>query len=410
MTALIAWLDASSEDQRRMREIVNLFSERESRDELGIGQVRDALSDALWPGTSTLFTRARYFLFIPWCYRAAAEARNDIDNAAALADQNERRLIRGLIDAGEKDGVIGGSVGVAVKNLPSALYWGGMRTHGILVDASLSREDAIAAEIDRVQTRRPVTVEYQDEASAWHGGGFHPTLPPVPERFPTEVPAGFAMPFSEATWLRDRMLASSPDTLLEYALQHRPDVESAVPWEDSVLMKADGERAGVLDDARRFSILMNSASLMYNLMLAEAYEREGFDRVENPVDAYRERLDRWGEQPGLASDIATWDRGEFWRRVLERNPNVNTRSRRFINDWLDLLGTVNLSDLADNSRLRSFIGRREREHKRTQARLTNKRLLQAWLGSSGSRPLVYRWTQIRPIIHDIHDGLERANA
>ena len=101
MTSLIAWLDASSEDQRRMREIVNLFSERESRDELGIGQVRDALSDSLWPGTSTLFTRARYFLFIPWCFRAAAEARNDIDKAAALADQNERRLIRALIDAGE---------------------------------------------------------------------------------------------------------------------------------------------------------------------------------------------------------------------------------------------------------------------------------------------------------------------
>ncbi|WP_041316998.1 DUF6361 family protein [Mycolicibacter sinensis] len=62
MTSLIAWLDASSEDQRRMREIVGLFSERESRDELGIGQVRDALSDLMWPGTSVLFTRARYFL------------------------------------------------------------------------------------------------------------------------------------------------------------------------------------------------------------------------------------------------------------------------------------------------------------------------------------------------------------
>ena len=94
MTSLIAWLDASSEDQRRMREIVNLFSERESRDELGIGQVRDAISDSLWPGTSTLFTRARYFLFIPWCFRAAAEARNDVAKATALADQYERRLIQ----------------------------------------------------------------------------------------------------------------------------------------------------------------------------------------------------------------------------------------------------------------------------------------------------------------------------
>ena len=155
---------------------------------------------------------------------------------------------------------------------------------------------------------------------------------------------------------------------------------------------------------------MNSASLVYNLLLAEAYEREGFDRVENPVDEYRERLDQWAEQPNLAHDIATWDRGAFWRRVLERNPGVNLRSRRFIDKWLDLLGNADLAALADNEDVRSFIRGREREHKRAQARLTNKRLLQAWLGSSGSRPLVYRWTQMRPIIHDIHDGLERADA
>ena len=57
---MIAWLDASREDQRRMREIVNLFTQSESRDELGVGQVRDAFSDSLFPGTSTLHTRARY--------------------------------------------------------------------------------------------------------------------------------------------------------------------------------------------------------------------------------------------------------------------------------------------------------------------------------------------------------------
>jgi hypothetical protein len=411
VTALIAWLDASSEDQRRMREIVNLFSERESRDELGIGQVRDALSDALWPGTSTLFTRARYFLFIPWCFRAAAEARNDVDKAAALADRNERLLITALKAAKETDGVIGGAVGMAVKNLPSALYWGGMRTHGILNDPTLSRDDTIAAEVDRVHIRRPVAVQYEDEvASTWHDGGFHPTLPVVPEGFPSEVPDGFKMTQAESAWLRDRMLTSSPDTMLEYALQHRPNKDSEVPWTDTVLASAEGEMARVLDDARRFSTLMNSASLVYNLLLAEAYEREGFDRVENPVDDYRQRLDRWAETPNLAHDIASWDRADFWSRVLQRNPNVNVRSRRFIDEWLDLLANADLSALAVDTAIRAFVSRREREHKRAQARLTNKRLLQAWLGSSGSRALVYRWTQMRPIVHDIHDGLERADA
>ncbi|MCV7358919.1 hypothetical protein H7K04_26105 [Mycolicibacterium fluoranthenivorans] len=393
-----------------MREIVNLFSERESRDELGIGQVRDALSDLLWPGTSTLFTRARYFLFIPWCYRAAAETRSNVEKSTALADRNERRLIRGLLNAGAKDGVVGATAGTALKNLPSALYWGGMRVHGILNDATLNRDDAIAAEVARIHTRRPAINEFEDAAAVWHAGAFHATLPPMPAGFPAEVTGGFDMPNSEAAWLRDRMLDSSPDTMLEHALHHRPDAESAVPWEDSVLMSADGERRNVLEDARRFSVLMNSASLLYNLLLAEEYEEEGFDRVDNPVETYRQRIDEWASQATVQDDINNWNIADFWSRVLHKNPGVNPWSRRFIDDWLDLLGAADLASLADNADMRAFIRRREREHKRSQARLVNKRLLQSWLGSSGSGQLVYRWTQLRPVLHDIHDGLERPDA
>lgn len=65
--SLIAWLDADTDDQARMREIVKLFTDRDSRDELGLGQVRDAISDGLFPGTSVLLTRARYLLLVPWC-------------------------------------------------------------------------------------------------------------------------------------------------------------------------------------------------------------------------------------------------------------------------------------------------------------------------------------------------------
>lgn len=412
MTSLVAWLDASSDDQRRMREIVNLFSERESRDELGIGQVRDALSDLLWPGTSTLFTRARYFLFIPWCYRAAAEARKDIDKAAALTDQNERRLIRALIEAGAKDGVIGGTVGTTLKNLPSTLYWGGMRAHGIINESTVTREDAVAAEVERGHSQRSGQPEpqYLDDTIDWHVGAFHSTLPAMPTGFPAEAPGGFAMPRSEAAWLRDRMLASSRDTMLEFALEHRPDEDSPVPWQDSVLATADGERANVLIDARRFSLLMNGAALVYNLLLAEAYEQAGFDRVANPVDQYKARIDEWAAEPTLKHDIVGWDRETFWARVQHQNPNINQRSRRFIDRWMELLRAVDVRRLDDDERVRTFIREREAEHKRGQARLTNKRLLQAWLGASGSRPLVYRWTQMRTVIHDIHNGLDRIDA
>jgi len=51
-----------------MLDVINAFSEKDTRDELGFGSVRDAFADTLFPGTSTIQTRARYFLFVPWIY------------------------------------------------------------------------------------------------------------------------------------------------------------------------------------------------------------------------------------------------------------------------------------------------------------------------------------------------------
>jgi hypothetical protein len=50
-----------------MLEVVDLFKQEGTVDELGIGSIRDALADALFPGTSVLHTRLRYVLFIRGC-------------------------------------------------------------------------------------------------------------------------------------------------------------------------------------------------------------------------------------------------------------------------------------------------------------------------------------------------------
>ena len=44
MTSALTWLDVSAEQQRRVREILRLFEEPGTRDELGIGPVRDSFS------------------------------------------------------------------------------------------------------------------------------------------------------------------------------------------------------------------------------------------------------------------------------------------------------------------------------------------------------------------------------
>jgi hypothetical protein len=59
MSSMFSWVDFAEEDRRKMSEVIALFSEKDTRDELGIGGSRDAFADLLFPATSTIQTRAR---------------------------------------------------------------------------------------------------------------------------------------------------------------------------------------------------------------------------------------------------------------------------------------------------------------------------------------------------------------
>jgi hypothetical protein len=85
MPSIFSWLDYSEQHRRQMLDVIDLFREQETRDEIGIGTVRDAFADALFPGTSTILTRARYFLFVPWVYRQLESKRVPSDQAKARA-------------------------------------------------------------------------------------------------------------------------------------------------------------------------------------------------------------------------------------------------------------------------------------------------------------------------------------
>src|SRR4051812_25878346 len=73
--SFIAWLDYNEADRQRMREIAAYFRDQGTVDELGLGRIRDAFSDRLFPGTSVLWRRARYLLFVPWSYELIAHGK-----------------------------------------------------------------------------------------------------------------------------------------------------------------------------------------------------------------------------------------------------------------------------------------------------------------------------------------------
>src|SRR4051794_36181278 len=114
-----------------MLEVVKLFEDSSTVDELGIGSVRDTFSNTFFPGTSTLHTRSRYLMFIPWLVNDVARHRWPADRALSDLRRRETELIHALVAGGETQGVIGRDAKQSLKTMPSSLYWASLEHLGI---------------------------------------------------------------------------------------------------------------------------------------------------------------------------------------------------------------------------------------------------------------------------------------
>ncbi len=132
MTSTFGWLDHSEQQRAQILAIVGSFREKGTLDELGIGVIRDSFADLFFPGTSTLQTRARYFLFIPWVHLRLEQERVPSAQFDRRSRQAQAALVRALMAGGESEGVIGIEAREAILRPPSVLYWSGLRALGIL--------------------------------------------------------------------------------------------------------------------------------------------------------------------------------------------------------------------------------------------------------------------------------------
>src|SRR5215212_4754109 len=119
MAASFTWLDYSEQDRQRALDVLDLFREKGTVDELGLGTVRDAIADLLFPGTSTIMTRARYYLLIPWIYQRLETKKTPSNEIGRAAHRDEIALIEALVKEGEKAGVIGIQARSNLRRLPS---------------------------------------------------------------------------------------------------------------------------------------------------------------------------------------------------------------------------------------------------------------------------------------------------
>jgi Family of unknown function (DUF6361) len=402
----IAWMDYSEAQRRRMREAIDLLSEKGILDELGVGTIRDAISDALFPGTSTIQTRARYFLFIPWIYREAERLKVSSARIEEWRRGREFALTKALLASGAVDGAFGRQAGESLRRLASEVYWLGLGVWGIRRATSSQQQYHRSLDALYVQTDGARRQLRDDDGQPLEDGpspSWHLSLPLAPDNFPEGVT--FELLRGEADYLRDRIRSTAPTSFLN-VLVGRSSAESAgaLPWQHPAVADAPAATRQMLDHARTFSELMHGASLTYNLMLARAVPNEAWSAE------YSERLSGWAEV--IASDP---NRFAEWRlidllRALPPRTLVRGRTRDFVDTWQAFVNAAAgdqaaLMSLPEDPRIGRLIRDREAALKGPEARLSQRRALERWRGAAGADQLAFRWSNIVVITRDINTGL-----
>jgi hypothetical protein len=395
MASSLTWLDYSDQQRRQMLDVIHLFAEKTTRDELGLGSVRDALADLFFPGTSTIQTRARYFLFVPWMYRDLERRRITSADVARKARKREIALIYALLASGDDRGVIGKDSKERLQRLPSSIYWNGLAKLGIRRFHGSQEEYHRSLDgFYRMVSGRLTNDDEEPEVSA--GGNWHTSLPAKPSDFPDQ--ASFEFRKSDAEYLGQRIMMMHPRSLFAVLLREAWMVDSVTyAWQHPRRASFPAQVREQLEHARNFSESMHGAALLYNLMLAEAREWKPL------AERYDEGLARWWNTIEERRDeLLAWDRRRLWEIAVSDGARVGLPTRAFVQAWLEVaLKARSHGEIVSGEKARQLITDREVQLKRTLARLTSRRALELWNGSAGADQLDFRWSTAQQMVEDI---------
>ena len=391
MPSSFGWLDSDTEQRRRMLEVVDLFSQDGTVDELGTGAIRDALSHGLFPGTSVVHTRLRYVLFVPWLLQRAADDRPGRDAAKHFRDL-EIRLIDSLMAGGEQVGVIGNQAKARLRRMPSGVYWSALGTWGIR-QPDLSVEGYLRRRHDLARLAARTAVRDDPEAREHAPStGLDPHLPPPPDDLLTR--ASFDLTAVEEEYLSDSIARATAGSLLAWLVHHPPPDLPTYAWEIATLGDALADLVETVDHARRFHTVIHGAVLLYNLLLARRRN------MDDAVARYESDLALWRDEVHASEAFDGWDRVAWWTTLTRLNPGIRPLTRAFVDEWLDLAASD--PDVANNADAATLVATRERQIKSGRARLANQAALDHWGGASGLRRLDFNWSVARRHLADLY--------
>ena len=417
MTSSLGWIDFSSEHRDRVRSVLDLMAEKGVVDELGIGFIRDTFADLIFPGLSTIQTRAKYFLIIPRLLKVYESLpdrqRRNLSLADFLTEQEKQCRIRLFEKYRNQDrdnlGIIGVTFGTRtdrdVQRQPSSVYWNGLRKFGIIkTDLSLAEycrrqsghRPSLRLMLEASQEERGDDVDAEDVARS-------PviTLPPAPE---WQEKLAITLQLKEAVFLRQQIVATQSQSLLgQILLDAAAQTQflalsqnaSFADLADLPFIKQlpDSQMRPIVLRAKLFWDLLRGAHIRYNCLLQ--------DRFGSTTRA-REYAGQWA---AWRLEIQTfpwsqWDTAAMWAYVTGSGGRIHGYTKRFVEQWIELAAILP----TQNAPFDECVSRQERDNKgpRARLRLDNRgEKVSDWIGISA---LAYRLPQAWRMVSDIHQA------
>ena len=229
----LGWIDFSKSERSKILSVLDLLQENGTLDELGIAPVRDGFSNIFFPGTSTIQTRAKYFLIVPYALKDLERSSEANPNVLRRTlDAIERECGECLLDQNRNEiGIIGGRSllrGQWVKRAPVEIYWNGLRQYRIFTGGNLTLTEYLRTScalknrkstLKKLGNRNDNAEENEcDDRDAGNSGSFQ--FWNLPTHYPEwQDDLKMNLTAAEADFLKRQIIAAYPNTMLGFILR-----------------------------------------------------------------------------------------------------------------------------------------------------------------------------------------------
>lgn len=405
----IGYINFSQEERNNIYKVIQTIRDHQAIDELGIGRIRDAFSNEMFPGMSTLQNRAKYFVLLPALYISAEHEKyknvNEVQQRIIdLEIKLTRQLLNGTPDAAERWGITGSTVinqaekhsSRYVKYDPSYIYWGGLVTFGMVkTDGNIYQlifERSQKNQDKPTRWRSNSNDDFESHDDEGGTGDFQLCdTGGLKYDFDGRTPIPIQLTKEEALFIKRQIITSdaSKDSLLAYLLRNE-DLPLVSKWLDL------GDLWRDIPDNFLIAYTLSATFSRFTYLLRTFYNYI-YDKKMGNADEAEEILKHFVEYREENLQILTKQKiGEVIAYIDDRVDDYSVKN--FCMNAAQYVESNNLDKLED------CIIKREKETKgAVRAKLTN---WKKYVGQEHAEAgiLDFRWSLVYSMINEIRKG------